>query len=147
LKKFIVLLISFYLYAASEGVDKNITSSVTDVNKTVILYKNEIKEIDKELNQIDFFIKYEQYQKLEELKTKLQNVEKKLKYLKRYRRNKKSEISSLELKKTAYEQQIEITGLDKNNLFDAVISINSLPKPFHITNPFEIVSVITNKLF
>jgi small-conductance mechanosensitive channel len=145
LKKFIVLLISFYLYAASEGVDKNITSSVTDVNKTVILYKNEIKEIDKELNQIDFFIKYEQYQKLEELKTKLQNVEKKLKYLKRYRRNKKSEISSLELKKTAYEQQIEITGLDKNNLFDAVISINSLPKPFHITNPFEIVSVINYK--
>jgi small-conductance mechanosensitive channel len=145
LKKFIVLLISFYLYAASEGVDKNITSSVTDVNKTVILYKNEIKEIDKELNQIDFFIKYEQYQKLEELKTKLQNVEKKLKYLKRYRRNKKSEISSLELKKTAYEQQIEITGLYKNNLFDAVISINSLPKPFHITNPFEIVSVINYK--
>jgi len=38
-----------------------------------------------------------------------------------YRENKryshKSEISSLELQKTAYKQQIEIMGVGKNNLF------------------------------
>jgi len=142
LKKIIILLISFYLYAASEAMDNNATL-VVDMNKTIVLYKNEIQDIDNQLNKMDFFIKYEQYQKLEKLKTKLNNVEKKLKYLKRYRKHtKKNEISSLELEKTAYEQQIEIMGLGKSNLFDAIISVKPLPKPFHITNPFEILSVI-----
>jgi small-conductance mechanosensitive channel len=146
LKKFLIFLIFFYLYATPVIKDNNMSSAtVVDINKTIIANKNEIEDIDNQLNQIDFFIKYEQYQKLEELKYKLKEVEKKLSYLKRYRRRKKNEISSLELKKTAYEQQIEIIGIDKNNLFDAVISINSLPKPFHITNPFEIVSVINYK--
>jgi small-conductance mechanosensitive channel len=143
LKKILIFIISFYLYAA--GVKDNNITPIVDINKSSVLYKKEIKNIDKELNKIDFFIKYKQYQKLEELKTKLKNIEKKLKYLKRYRRNKKSEISSLELKKTAYEQQIEIMGIGKNNLFDAIISVKSLPKPFHITNPFEIVSIINYK--
>ncbi len=143
MKKVLIFIISFYLYAA--GVKDNNITPIVDINKSSVLYKKEIKNIDKELNKIDFFIKYKQYQKLEELKTKLKNIEKKLKYLKRYRRNKKSEISSLELKKTAYEQQIEIMGIGKNNLFDAIISVKSLPKPFHITNPFEIVSVINYK--
>jgi small-conductance mechanosensitive channel len=141
LKKLLISLISFYLYA-STSLDKNNT---LDLNKTIILYQNEIKSINDKLNKMDFFIKYKQYQKLEKLKSKLKDIEKKLRYLKRYKKRKRNEISSLELKKIAYKQQIEIMGVGKNNLFDTIISIAPLPKPFHITNPFEILSVINYK--
>jgi len=140
LKK-IVVLAFFFLFAMAGVVDKNSTS-VSDINKTIIEAK--IKKIDEQLNQIDFFIKYQQYQKLEDIKAKLKKIELKLKYLKRHKRYKKELISTLELQKTAYEQQIEIIGVNKN-LFDIIISLKPLPKPFNITNPFEIFSVINYK--
>ena len=64
MKKIIILLISFYLYAASEAMDNNATL-VVDMNKTIVLYRNENQNIDNQINKMDYFIKYEQYQKLE----------------------------------------------------------------------------------
>jgi len=137
LKKIVVLSL-FFLFAIA-GVDKN---STLDINNTIIEAK--IKKIDEQLNQMDFFIKYQQYQKLEDIKEKLKKIEIKLNYLKRHKRYKKELISTLELQKTAYKQQIQIIGVDKN-LFDMIISLKPLPKPFNITNPFELFSVLNYK--
>jgi small-conductance mechanosensitive channel len=145
LKKVILILFGLYLYAGV--VDTNNSKVImSDINQTKIEYQNKIKEIDSKLNKIDFFIKYQQYQRLESLKFKLNALEKKLRYLQRYKKySHKKEIASLELQKTAYKQQIEIMGVGKNNLFDTIISVKPLPKPFPITNPFEIFSVINYK--
>jgi small-conductance mechanosensitive channel len=144
LKKLIFILFTFYLYA--NNVEVNNTRAIADINKTKLEYENRIKAIDAKLNKIDLFIRYQQYQKAEDLKTKLNAIKKKLGYLKRYHRySKKKEIASLELKKTAYAQQIAIMVEGNNNIFDTIVSIKPLPKPFHITNPFEIFSVINYK--
>ena len=114
-------------------------------NKTIQKYALEIEHIDKTLNQLDFYIKYENYQKLIELKHKLEIIKREIYRLKRRRQTKKTkeQLDTLQLQKIAYTKQLEIMSGGKDNLFDTIISINPLPKPFNITNPFGIFSAIT----
>jgi len=117
-------------------------------NNNTKLNLEHIKNIDAELNKLDFYIKYENYQKLMELKTQLLKIKSQLKKLnrKRYKTLKiKSQIDKLKLKQIAYQKQLEIVGNGKDNLFDAIIFISPLPKPFKINNPFGIFSVINYK--
>ena len=116
-----------------------------ETNVTLIHIANEIKNIDNKLNKMDFYIKYENYQKLIELKHKLETLKRKIYRLKRKRQTKKTrnEIDTLTLQKIAYQKQLEIMSGGKDNLFDSIISLKPLPKPFHITNPFGIFSAIT----
>jgi len=134
LKFFIGLLI--FVFSVAGNIDNN---------NTLLLYKNEIKQLDTKLNQLDFYIKYENYQKLIELKHKLATLKHKIYKLKRQKQTKKirAEIDNLKLQQIAYEKQFEIMSGGKDNLFDAIISIEPLPKPFKITNPFGIFSAIT----
>ena len=134
MKFFIGLLI--FVFSVAGNIDKN---------ATLVLYANEIKQLDTKLNQLDFYIKYENYQKLIKLKHKLDVLKYKIYKLKRKRQTKKirEELDNLKLQQIAYQKQFEIMSGGKENLFDAIISIEPLPKPFKITNPFGIFSAIT----
>jgi len=137
------IFLSLFLFANK---DVNKSFLLKEDNSTINLYQTKIKNIDKELEKIDIYVKYQEYQKLNQLKLKIEKIEKKLKYLKRYKyRSKRDEIKSLELQKIAYQQQIKAMSFNENNIFDAIIFVNKLPTPFHITNPFEIFSVINYK--
>ena len=113
-----------------------------DLNDTKI--QTEIQTIDNQLNQFDFFIKYKNYQKLLILKQKIAKIKRDIYHLRRKRRSKQNieKIENLNLQKIAYEKQLEIMQNGKTNLFDSVISIKDLPKPFKINNPFEIFRAI-----
>ena len=116
-----------------------------ETNVTMIHIINSIKDIDNKLHKLDFYIKYENYQKLIKLKHKLDILKYKIYKLKRKRQTKKvkEELDNLYLQKIAYQKQFEIMSGGKDNLFDSIISLKPLPKPFHITNPFAIFSAIT----
>ena len=116
-----------------------------ETNVTMIHIINSIKDIDNKLHKLDFYIKYENYQKLIKLKHKLDILKYKIYKLKRKRQTKKvkEELDNLYLQKIAYQKQFEIMSGGKDNLFDSIISLKPLPKPFNITNPFGIFSALT----
>jgi len=124
-----------------------IADTNNSLNETeVINLSNSIKKIDSKLVTLDFWIKYENYQKLLDLKHKLDVINTKIEKLKRKRRKTKQlldEIDSLNLQKIAYQKQLEIMSGGKDNLFDSIISLKPLPKPFNITNPFGIFGAIS----
>ena len=128
---FFVLILLFNIVVAS------------DLNNTKQI-ELEITNIDNKLNQLDFYIKYKNYQKLMVLKQKIVKIKREIYYLKRKRRTRKviDKLENLNLQKIAYEKQLEIMQNGKTNLFDSVLNIKELPKPFNITNPFEIFSAI-----
>ena len=117
----------------------------SEKNKTnLVLYKNQLQFIDNRLSQMDFYIKYTNYQKYIRLQLKLKNLKREIYRLNKKRQTKaiKQKIDDLKLQEIAYEKQLEIMENGKN-LFDSLISINPLPKPFHITNPFGILSIVS----
>ena len=124
---------------------QKVVISSNNIEKTKELQEDEIQLLDTKLNQLDFYIKYKNYQELLSLKEELSDIEKQIYKLKRYRltKKRKGEIENLTLKKIALEKQLEIMSAGKDNLFDVIISIQPLPTPFKITNPFGIFSVIT----
>jgi len=112
-------------------------------NEKIILDK--INIINNQLIQYDFYIKYQNYQKLIQLKHNLSLIKEQIKKLKRKRQTTKikKELETLKLQYIAYKKQLEIISGGKDNLFDSIITISPLPKPFHITNPFGIFSAVT----
>jgi len=126
-------------------VAQNNTTNVVEENLTLKNIQQQIKQIDARLATLDFYIKYENYQKLLELKHKLEVLKTKIYKLTRKSKNKKiiDEIDRLNLQKIAYQKQLEIMSGGKDNLFDSIISLKPLPKPFNITNPFGIFSAIS----
>ena len=139
MKKIIFFFFSFFLFASD--INNSLEFNKSEINKTIELLNSKLDLIEKRISKMDFYIKYKQYQQLEILNKKLTEINRKLKILKKHKYYYKDKISKLELQKTAYEQQIQIIGNGKN-IFDSIISIDKLPKPFNITNPFEIFSLI-----
>ena len=124
----------------------NIFAQTLENNKTINKkYVVEIKHINKQLDQLDFYIKYENYQKLIQLKHKLEIIKSEIYKLKRKYKTKKvkEKLENLKLQQIAYQKQLEIMSGGKDNLFDTIISIKPLEKPFVITNPFGIFTAIT----
>ncbi|NPA55911.1 MAG: mechanosensitive ion channel [Epsilonproteobacteria bacterium] len=116
-----------------------------DNNTTIEQLTHNLQSIDKKLYEMDFYVKYENYQKLLQLQQALELIQKEIIKLKRHRQTYKikKQLDTLKLKQIAYKKQLEIMSGGKDNLFDALISISPLPKPFSITNPFAIFSAIT----
>jgi small-conductance mechanosensitive channel len=114
----------------------------SDLNVTIL---NDIKSIDSRLNRIDFYIKYQQYQTLNTLHKKIEDVKSEIYKLRKLKKTTKikNRLERLSLQEIAYQKQLEIMSGGKENLFDSIIVIETLPKPFNITNPFGIVSAIT----
>jgi len=137
-----IIFILFFVFNFVLASDKNETNT-TKLN--IIKIRMEIDNIDSQLNKLDFYIKYKNYQKLLSLKKQLAKINKKIYYLKRRRQTSsvKKQLEELKLKQIAYQKQLEIMSNGKDNLFDAIIDINPLPKPFHITNPFGIFNAIS----
>jgi small-conductance mechanosensitive channel len=124
--RFLLVFIFLFLYA-----EQNITQNI---------YIQKILQIDNKLLKMDFYIKYQQYQTLIQLKYKLEQLKAKIHKLELKHQTKN--LETLKLQKIAYQKQLEIMKGGKENLFDAIISMDSLPKPFNITNPFGIISAI-----
>jgi len=111
----------------------------TESNQTIIY---NIQTIDDRLNKLDFYIKYKQYQTLNRLRDELKKIKVQIFHLQRSKHTNTEELEQLNLKKIAYQKQLEIMSGGKENLFDSIITMEPLPKPFSITNPFGIVSAI-----
>ena len=112
--------------------ENNITSP-----KTISVYP-----FEQQLRKIDFYIKYKQYQSLLKIKQKLEQIKKEIKKLKESKNADNKKLEKLILEKIAYQKQLEIMSGGKDNLFDSIISMEPLPKPFHIKNPFSLISAI-----
>jgi small-conductance mechanosensitive channel len=101
-----------------------------------------LKVINETLPKFDFYIKYKQYQKLLKIQENINILKNKIKALNKTKNKNISTLENLKLQLIAYQKQLEIISGGKQNLFDSLISITSLPKPFTITNPFEIFNAI-----
>jgi len=139
--KFLLVFILYANIVFANFLDENKTN---EINQTKIVFIKQLEDIDTLLSQMDFYIKYTNYQKYIKLQVKLKDLKKEIYRLNRKRKTKaiKEKLNDLNIKKVAYEKQLEIMG-NNQNLFDSLISINPLPKPFHITNPFGILSIVS----
>ena len=124
---YLLFMLFFLLYG-----ENNITSP-----KTISVYP-----FEQQLRKIDFYIKYKQYQSLLKIKQKLEQIKKEIKKLKESKNADNKKLEKLILEKIAYQKQLEIMSGGKDNLFDSIISMEPLPKPFHIKNPFSLISAI-----
>ena len=142
---FLVFIANVFAENNTTVANTNTTKIVAENNKTIIHIAEEIKNIDQKLSKLDFYIKYENYQKLLDLRHKIDLLNVEIYKLEKRRQTKqiRNKLDTLTLQKIAYQKQLEIMSGGKDNLFDSIISLKPLPKPFTISNPFGIFSALS----